>query len=235
MSTGNTVLAQFRVQGYVYDSSRNYAMSSVSVLTTSGKGTITNNDGFYSIDVSEKDSIWFSYLGKPTVKFPVLKMINPMSFDISIQVNVPVLGEVKVKPRSYRLDSIQNRKDYAKVFNYEKPKLRPSVTSSGVGFDLNEIINMFRFRKNRSMASFQQRLLLEEQEKYITYRFNKALVRRLTLLTGTELDSFMVLFRPSYFFTKYAGEYEFQYYIKQSLYRFKRGQGPQEYIKPEEE
>ncbi len=233
--TGNTVLAQFRVQGYVYDSSRNYAMSSVSVLSTSGKGTTTNTDGFYSIEVGEKDSIWFSYLGKPTVKFPVLKMQNPTSFDISIQINVPVLGEVKVKPRSYKLDSIRNRQEYAKIFNYEKPKLRPSVTSSGVGFDVNEIINMFRFRRNRSMASFQQRLLAEEQEKFVTHRFNKALVRRLTTLTGEELDSFMLKFRPSYFFTLYAGEYEFQYYIKQSLYRFKNGLGPQEYIKPEEE
>jgi hypothetical protein len=146
-----------------------------------------------------------------------------------------VLGEVKVRPRSYKLDSIQNRKDYAKVFNYEKPKLRPTIAGGSVGFDLNEIINMFRFRRNRSMASFQQRLLLEEQEKFVTHRFNKALVRRLTLLNGTDLDSFMLKFRPTYFFTLYAGEYEFQYYIKQSLYRFKNGLGPQEYIKQEEE
>lgn len=227
--------AQFRVQGYVYDSSRNYAMPSVTVLSSSGKGTVTNSDGFYSIEVNEKDSIWFSYLGKPTMKFPVLKMQNPASFDISIQISVPVLSEVKVKPRSYKMDSIQNRKDYAKIFNYEKPKLRPSVTSSGVGFDLNEIINMFRFKRNRSIASFQQRLLAEEQEKFVTHRFNKALVRRLTMLTGTELDSFMVAFRPSYAFTLYAGEYEFQYYIKQSLYRYKSGLGPQEFIRPEEE
>jgi hypothetical protein len=232
---GKEAAGQFRVQGYVYDSSRNYAMPAVSVLSTSGKGTFTNGDGYYEIEVSEKDSIWFSYLGKPTVKFPVLKMQNPMGFDISIQVNVKVLGEVKVRPRNYKQDSIQNRQDYAKIFNYEKPKLRPSVTTGGVGFDINEIINMFRFRRNRSMASFQQRLLMDEQEKSITHRFNKALVRRLTQLTGPELDSFMIVFRPSYLFTKYSGEYEFQYYIKQSLYRFKKGMRPEEFIKPEEE
>ena len=38
------------------------------------------------------------------------------------------------------------------------------------------------------MLGFQQRLLLEEQEKFIDYRFNKALVRRLTLLEGSELE-----------------------------------------------
>ena len=67
----------------------------------------------------------------------------------------------------------------------------------GVGFDLDELINMFRFKRNRSLASFQRRLLLEEQDKFVEHRFNKALVRRLTLLESPELDSFMLLFRPS--------------------------------------
>jgi hypothetical protein len=221
----------------VYDSSRNYPLEAVSVISTSGKGTITNSDGFYQIEVSEKDSIWFSYLGKPTVKFPLLKMTNPLEFDVSLHVNVPTLKEVKIKPRNYRLDSIQNRKDYAKIFNYEKPKLKVVTPQYGVGagFDLDEIINMFRFKRNRSMASFQQRLLLQEQDKFIDHRFNKALVRRLTLLTGVELDSFMLLYRPSFLFTKIAGEYEFQYYIKQALYRFKKGLSPEAMLKIEEE
>src|SRR5882724_9205666 len=88
----NPVAAQFyKIRGTVYDSSRNYPMESVSVLSTSGKGTVTNAEGFYEIEVMEKDSIWFSYLNKPTVKFPVLKINKPMGFDISLQVNVPVL------------------------------------------------------------------------------------------------------------------------------------------------
>ena len=227
----------YKISGYVYDSSRNYPLEAVSVLSTSGKGAVSNSDGFYQIEVGEKDSIWFSYLGKPTIKFPVLKITNPYEFDISLHVSVPTLKEVKIKPKNYKFDSIQNRKDYAKIFNYEKPKLKVMTPQYGVGagFDLDEIINMFRFKRNRSIASFQQRLLLDEQDKFIDHRFNKALVRRLTLLTGTELDSFMQLYRPSYLFTKMAGEYEFQYYIKQALYRFKLGLRPEPVFKEEEE
>ena len=70
-------------------------MELVSVLSTSGTGTVTNADGYYEIEVTEKDSIWFSYLNKPTVKFPVMRIGNPMQFDISLQVNVPVMKEVK--------------------------------------------------------------------------------------------------------------------------------------------
>jgi hypothetical protein len=225
----------YKVRGMVYDSSRNYPLEAVSVLTTSGRGTVTNADGFYEIEVLETDSVWFSYLNKPTKKFPVLQIATPLSFDISILVSVPTLKEVRVRPRYYRQDSIQNRLDYAKIFNYEKPKLRPSVTTSGVGFDLEEIINMFRFRRNRSMASFQHRLLIDEQDRFVDHRFNKALVRRLTLLEGSELDSFMRYYRPSYTFTKMAGEYEFQYYIKTAFFRFRKGLTPEGVLNKDEE
>lgn len=210
-------------------------MELVSVLSTSGTGTVTNADGYYEIEVTEKDSIWFSYLNKPTVKFPVMRIGNPMQFDISLQVNVPVMKEVKILPRNYRLDSLRNRQDYAKIFNYQKPTLKTVTPQYGaaVGFDLDEIINMFRVKRNRSMASFQRRLLMEEQDKYVEFRFNKALVRRLTLLDGAELDSFMRVFKPSYTFTKLAGDYEFRLYIKQALYRFKRGMQPDAWYKEE--
>lgn len=224
----------YLIKGVVYDSTRNYPLELVSVLSTAGTGTVTNAEGYYEIRVTERDSIWFSYLNKPTVKFPVLKIANPMQFDISLQVSVPVLKEVKVFPRNYKLDSIRNRQDYAKVFNYQKPGLKIVTPQygAGVGLDLDELINMFRFRRNKSMLAFQQRLLLEEQEKFIDYRFNKAMVRRLTLLEGAELDRFMKTFRPSYLFTKLSGDYEFRLYIKQSLYRFKRGLPPPDWGEP---
>ena len=217
--------AQFKVRGTVYDSSRLYAVQSVTVLSTGGKGTFTDAKGDYEIEVGEKDSIWFSYLGKPTVKFPVLKMTDPLHFDISIQINIMVLKGVTVSPRNYRLDSLQNRRDYAKIFNYEKPRLG-TVTSGrgdqvGVGFDLDEIIRMFQFRRNKNMLGFQQRLIQQEQDKFIDHRFNKQVVRRLTNLTDPALDSFMVMYRPTYEFALVTSDYDFQSYIKKCYEQFK--------------
>lgn len=211
-------------------------MEAVSVLSTSGRGTLTNTDGRYEIEVSERDSIWFSYLGKPTIKFPVLKIANPLGFDISLQVSVPILKEVRIRQRNYRQDSLQNRQDYAKIFNYQKPKLKPVTPQYGVGmgFDLQEIINAFRFKRNRSLASFQKRLLQEERDKFVAHRFNKALVKRLTLLEGRQLDSFMQVFRPSFSFTQTSSDYDFQQYIKVAHSRFKRGLQPEPWYKQEE-
>lgn len=232
LAMAQTSYAQFKIKGTVYDSSRLYPLESVTVLSTGGKGTFTDSNGNYEIDVSERDSIWFSYLGKPTMKFPVLKMNDPLHFDISLRINVTVLKGVTVTPRNYRLDSIQNRIDYAKVFDFEKPKLRPTMGGGaggvGVGFDLDEIIRMFQFRRNKNMLRFQERLLEQERDKFIDHRFNKQLVRRLTNLTGEQLDSFMVLYRPNYQFTLLTSDYEFQSYIKTCYEQFIGSRGTKE-------
>ncbi|HMU45017.1 MAG TPA: carboxypeptidase-like regulatory domain-containing protein [Chitinophagaceae bacterium] len=223
------------IKGTVYDSTRFNTMAYVTVNSTSGISTFTNADGNYKLEVAEKDSIWFSYLGKPTIKFPVHTIQNPQQFDISLQVNITTLKEVRIRQRNYRFDSIQNRLDYAKIFDYQKPGLK-TVTpqyGAGAGFDLDELINVFRFKRNRSMLAFQQRLLQEEREKFIDHRFSKSLVRRLTKLDGAALDSFMVIYRPSYTFTKFSGDYDFQLYIKQSFERFKKGLPPEAVFKEE--
>lgn len=225
-----SVKAQYKVKGVVYDSSRNFVIELVSVMSSSGKGTFTNSKGEYELDVAATDSIWFSYLNKPTVKYPIAKMVNPLSFDVSLHINITTLKEVKIRPRDYKQDSLQNRQDYAKVFDYKKPGLSAvrgqTQYGAAAGFDLNEIINVFRFRRNRSMLAFQKRLVNQEQEKFVDRRFNKAVVRRLTGLTEPVLDSFMMLYRPSYELTTVLSDYDFQYYIKAAFERFKRGLPP---------
>ncbi len=222
--------AQYKIRGTVYDSTHNYVIQSVSVLSTSGTGTVTDANGYYEIEVNERDSIWFSYLNKPTIKFPVLKIVNPLNFEISIQVNVTTLKEVKIRPKNYRLDSLQNRQDYAKVFDYKKPTIKTVTPSYGqaAGFDLNAIISMFQFKKNRQTLSFQKRLLAQEQEKFVDHRFSKGLVLRLTGLTDSARDVFMRIYRPSYFFSVRADEYTFQKFIKDSYERYKKGLPPED-------
>lgn len=210
---------QVTVSGTVWDLSRTRAVEGVSVMSTSGNGTVTNELGRYTLVVSEKDSIYFSYLTKPTMKFPVSTIQNLRAFDISIHVQTVMLPEVRVMPPNYKYDSTQNRLDYAKAFNFKKPGL--GITTgpmgsggAGVGLDLDELINVFRFRRNKSMLGFQKRLLQEEEDKFVDHRYTKTLVRKITGLKGDELTRFMRVSRPSYEFTKLASDYEFLSYIK---------------------
>jgi hypothetical protein len=221
--------AQVIIKGRVFDISRTQPLSSVSVLSTSGTGTVTDSTGFYTILVNETDSIWFSYLNKPTPKFAVASINIFNGFDIALHIPVTELKEIKILPRNYKKDSIQNRLDYAKAFDFHKPGLSlsdPPSSGFGVGLDLDAFINMFNFRKNRRMAHFQQRLIQEEQDKFIDHRFTKALVRKITQLTGPEQDDFMKKYRPSLEFTRNSTDYEFAEYIKlawQEYEKKKRG------------
>ena len=215
---------QFKLKGTVYDSSRTVPVQSVSVQSTGGRGTITNGFGKYEITVSETDSVWFSYLNKPTIKFPVAKIMDATRFDIALPMNVEILREITIRPRNYRLDSIQNRQDYAKAFEFQRPNISTmtSIGPMGAGIDINELIRVFQFRKNNSMVRFKERLLTQEREKYIDHRFNKALVRRLTQLDSADLELFMRLFRPPFEFTVASTDFQFQTYIKDSYEVFLR-------------
>lgn len=202
--------------------SKTSPVEGVSVMSSSGRGTVTNALGSYSLTVEEKDSIYFSYLNKATIKFPVTTIANINNFDISINAPTNVLPPVQVMPPSYRYDSAKNREDYAKAFNFRKPGLGITSSPGGVvGLDLDELINVFRFRRNKSMLGFQKRLLAEEEDKFIDHRYSKTIVRKVTLLTGSELDYFMKMYRPSYEFTAFANDYEFLEYIKQSYLRYR--------------
>lgn len=220
--------SQIKIGGTVYDSMGLVPIPFVSVLSTTGKGAVTDSKGKYSFDVNETDSIWFSYLNKPTHKFAVKDIPVPYAFDISLQIYIPVLPEARVQNRNYKLDSIENRETYAKIFDFDKPGLSiSSVNNGAVGFDLDELINVFRFRRTKHMLAFQQRLLNEEQERFIKHRFSKALVRRLTPLNDdTAITQFIETYMPSFLFAKMSSDYAFQKYIKDSYERFKNGIAP---------
>lgn len=222
----NRLYAQLTVTGTVFDSSKRNYVENVQVESSSGKYSRTDSMGRYKITVSEKDSLTFIYKNKSTQKFVVKDIVNPGQFDISLGIAVKggyrTLKEVLIFARSYRQDSIENRQNYADVYNYQKPTIRTSISPGGaVGADVNEIINMFRFKRNKRLKFFQARLEKQEQESFINFRFNKNFVRRITQLQGAELDSFMVRYIPSYEFASTADEVTFNKYILNSSYAFK--------------
>jgi hypothetical protein len=204
------------IRGTVFNMYRTHPLEAVSVISSSGRGTTTDANGNYSIRVKESDSLSFSYLGRATQMFPVRDMNPTTGFDIALHVGATELNEVRVAPRDYHMDSLQNRIDYEKSFNYKKPGLVLTSPSSGlgVGLDLDALINMLRFKQIRRSIAFRERLIDDEEERFIDHRFNRGLIKRLTKLDGDQLDSFMTVYRPSYQFAKSATDYDFYDYIR---------------------
>ena len=214
---------QVTLRGTVYNMYRTRPLEAVSVMSSSGRGTTTDSNGNYFLIVDLKDSISFSYLGRTTQMFAISSINTATGFDVALHVNPTELNEVRVAPRNYHMDSLRNRQEYEKVFDYKKPGLALTSPSSGlgVGLDLDAIINMFSFAKNRRMLAFQKRLIEEEEDKFVDHRFNRSLVKKISHLDGDELDSFMVRFRPSYEFARNTTDYEFYDYIKLAAREYK--------------
>jgi hypothetical protein len=225
---GSRALGQdVTIHGTVYNMYRTKPLEAVSVQSTLGRGTTTDSNGNYVIVLTLQDSLYFSYLGRETVKFPVSSINYYSGFDIALHVEPTELKQVQVMPRNYHYDSLQNRQDYAKIFNYHKPGFKISSTGSAadgasVGFDLDQIIEMFNRDKTKRTLAFQRRLLDEEKDGYIDYRFNRSLVLKVTHLQGDGLDSFMTKYRPSYDFCKRATDYDLMDYIKLAFKEYQK-------------
>jgi hypothetical protein len=214
---GRAAFAQVELRGTVYDQSARFGLSSVSVMSTGGAGTATDSAGRYHIRVASTDSISFSYLGRPTRKFPVREIATGVPFDMALEVAIDSLPTVLVRERSYRLDSLENRREYQKVFDYAPNYLKTMKENRGrglgVGLDLDLLLDG---KANRRMLALQKRLEEEEQDKYVEHRFSRATVRRVTGLEPPKLDSFMRQYRPSYeFLQSIATDYEFYKYIQE--------------------
>jgi hypothetical protein len=225
----NFCIAQIIVSGTVYDSTKLYSVSGAEVRSTGGASTITDSMGIYHIQVTEKDSISFFYANKPTLKFPVKSISNYNEFDISLRVRV----KEKYKPlkeivifSNYRADSVENRLNYAGIFNYNRPGIRSTYTPGATaGFDLDELINIFRFRRNKQHLQFQKRLIEQEQERYVDYRFNTKMLKRVTGLSDTMLVKYKNEYRPSYELVTSISEVEFYEYILITSTKFKKDEG----------
>lgn len=223
---GDRVSGQVTIHGTVFNMYRTKPLNGVTVMPNSGRGTITDSAGNYVITVSADDSIYFSYLGRATVKYPVKDINSFSSFDIALHVDATELKEVTVLPKDYHADSIQNRKDYEKYFNYRKPGLKITDGTAGLGmgagFDLDQLIEVFEYRKKREAIAFQHRLVEDEHDKYIDHRFNPSIVLKITHLQGDALDSFMVRYRPSYSFCEHATDYDLLDYIKLAFREYQK-------------
>ncbi|MFN5423213.1 MAG: hypothetical protein ACK5AO_08105, partial [bacterium] len=207
--------SQVWLTGRVYDSTRMVSIGAVKVASNKGQVAYTDSTGRYGISVDKTDSVVFTYMGRSTTSFPVKDIKYPAGFDISLQIRVndkyQTLKEVVIIGKSYREDSMENREKYRKVFEFEGGGLQFSGASGNI--DPNSVINSFKFRKNKVMRSFQNRLIKEEQEKFVDNRFNKALVKQITGFENQELERFMRLWRPPYEFVAMREDYEFYQYI----------------------
>lgn len=238
----STGFAQQLISGYVYQDKYRTPLDSVVVFTQSGNLAKSDSTGRYAIFTNgQRDSIWFKFKDKLTHKYPIDTIRNPENFEVQIYLPKGMrqdakgyLPTVTVHSRSYLADSIQLRKDYAKIFDYKKPgqALGESfgVTESGIGVDINAVVNLFRFGYNKRQQVYQKFALQIEQDRYIRHRFTKKLVEEITGLFDTQRDEYMRQCQPEYKALIMMNDLQLAKYIK-TTYDNYINQGKDERIK----
>lgn len=150
-----------------------------------------------------------------------------------------LLDEVKVNAfRNYKADSLMFRKEFAKIFNYNKPKFKyifiaknyssnvpkpyyqaNNSTASLISIDVLSVISVLG--KNRTpQTKLQQKLIKEEEERFLENTFSKRKIQGLTGLDGDSLQTFMQLCRPNIDTVKNMSEYEIIMHIKKSYHEY---------------
>lgn len=212
--------AQVTIRGTVYDRTMINGLAEVSITNTHGAIAISDTLGHFRIKVAKKDTIFFSYLQKKTMAFPVIDIRDTTSFNVSIDVVGAALMPVYVSHNNYYMDSLLNRRENRDNFDFQKgaglSNLRMMPGGKGIMAGVSLDFDLFFNRDTRKSKELMRRWLLEqEQDKYIDHRFNRIVVKKVTGLDSANLATFMKSYRPTYeFLQSFATDWEYYQFIK---------------------
>jgi hypothetical protein len=204
-------------------------------ISSTHEMAVTAADGKFTLfNIKFNDTIRVTSIGYQAYTFTVYHIHTDT---IYIEPEVIQLANVNIfTGPNYKADSLKTRKDYASVFNYQKPALKdflktnlpssiadhgPALNSDNDfgGLNLLAIASLFG-RNKTSEAKLQKQLQDDEEAKYIDHRFSKSKVEIITHMQGDSLQDFMDTYRPTITGLKQMTDYELIIYIKDSYAYF---------------
>lgn len=191
-------------------------LAGVSVSTSRGAHTVSDEQGRYTIPVRTGDTVLLRIIGYLPAKYIATKDLDVKRY---LKQQPLQLSGVNIVRYNYLRDSISMRNEYSREFNFRRPKWHEVYQITAV--NINQLYNAASFKKNRKKDQFKRALQHKEQENFVDRAFNADLVYRMTHFQGDTLTDFMQHYRPAYEFVKGATEYDMMLYIKKSFDDYK--------------
>lgn len=215
-----------KISGIVTDEVTKQPVSGAMVNTGNAK-TMTDFGGRFQLTFTGAgDSLKIIH---PKYKKYTVALTDPASILlIQLEPKVTQLNEVTIRGnRDFKQDSITNRTDYAKQFNYQPPKLKDVFSTDlkqpGELISINLLtLAAVLTAKSTPQYKFKQVLIRDEHEQYVDEKFNRGNVSRITGLKGDTLAQFVTQYRPEYQFALKATDYDMEVYIKDCFEKFKK-------------
>lgn len=229
------VRAQQLLNGQVLASiSNNLSVEGIMVDAASGKTTFTDHLGYFQLPIIQGDTFYFYIGSKRSRPYFIDSIPDRNKFVVSLEsILRPVgqatpfgypqsdLADVTVYGRNYHKDSLANRQQYGKYFDYRKPTTG-QVALGMLGSPVTALYEGLNKKKQRRLTIMKSNLLNIEQDGYIDSRFNlQTVIRYIGQQDETVLDDFMKKYRPKYEDLHTMGEVEFAIYINTSFKEYK--------------
>jgi hypothetical protein len=215
--------AQVVLKGKVMDSKTDLPLDGVTIFNKSQQRyRKAGQDGLYSISARDKDTLIFSFTGYRADTVVVLLDLLQNGLDIGLKALPAVLLDtVTVRASTYAEDSLRRREDYSHFYKQRIVDItggnRPA---DGFGISISPVT--YFSRKQRAKRRLKKVLEYNEQQAYINHYFSTAYVQRITGLSGEQLQTFMLRYRPTYPFVRSANSDDLVRYINDSLKSFKK-------------
>jgi len=215
-----------QIKGKVLDKDTKLPVNGA-MVRMGNKIAFTNILGDFSIAASANDSLKITCFTYKPFRLLVTNTLETLHIDL--EPAKIVLNEVIIRSnreRDFKRDSADNRKFYAKQFNYKGPKVMdafvhhvPNSTSELLTVDVITLVRALT-KKNTRAYKFNKLLLRDEKANYVSQKFSHGLVARITGLKGDTLSAFVVQYRPTYTFAHKATDYEMELYVKDCYKKF---------------
>jgi hypothetical protein len=210
------------VTGIIFDKENKDRIASVNVQNiTTGISIYNNLKGEFKISAKAGDQLIFTReeYHPDTIKVQSNAPLAIYMVRVAIQLHEVSVHDSVLTPEQ-RLEA--TRKDYNKIYGslaYDDFITMPS--SGGAGLSIDALWNAFS-REGRDAAHLRQIIQGDYEQNVIDFRFNRTFVGNITGLKDDRLTAFMQRYRPGYYTTKTASDYEFIAMIRANYRRFLR-------------
>lgn len=187
---------------------------------TQRRHDLSDERGTFRIQSAQGDMLIFSHVGYQTDTIIVDTSMLAADYPEYMEPRAQMLRAVEVGSLSnYQLDSMARREEYNWVYDHgTPPRLERKRSGDGVGVTMNIFRNASKEDQDRE--KLKKRLMREEEEHYVDFRYSREYVARLTRLKGDSLQQFMMHFRPTYDYCRKAANVDILVYVNDSFKKF---------------
>lgn len=212
------------VDGIVFDKESKDRIATVSVHNiTTGISVYNNLKGEFTIAAKTGDLLVFTRAEYHPDTIKILNNFHQAIYmaPLAIRLREVTIHDTAMTPAK-RLAA--TKQEFSKAYGpLAYDDFLSSSPGGGAGLSIDAIFNSLS-KSGRNAERLRAIIQGDYEQNTIDFRFNRTYVGNITGLKDEKLTAFMQRYRPGYFTTRTASEYEFVAMIRANLRRFLRNQ-----------